>query len=879
MPRNKPKMVCTYVDRAVSGAFGKTGSFVGRHPWYFVLLPLGLSVLLATGFLRINVVIGIEHLYAPVDGRTLDDKLLATELFPMNVSSNFDLGRMTRTAKFLIVLITAKNGGNVLTKPVMEECVLLDKAIRALSVPADGKNLTYEDVCSTKRGRCVKNDPGILAESIDEVLRGKKKIKYPIYIDERTYSFVFYGTILGGVELDFEDNVKSAEAFRFLYYLDDGDGERNRLSTLWDAKAVEYLETHSGENIDVKWFSRWSYSRELKKVTRSTAKLLVVVLVLVVVFNFFLFMNKRWTRSKPWLSVAAVFCVLLSIAAAWGLCVYCGVEFTSVVVFDFFLTMGLATKDTAVLISAWRRTEATETVDKRLGKAYSEVFVSVTMVFLISLICFLVGLAAPFRAAKIFCTYAAVTSLFFFLYEITFLGGCLALSGYRERKKLHPLICVTVTSKKSNRDGRCSLFCCTENGECGTPEEDFFISFRVWEKYVYFVQKPLSKIVVFLLYAAYLGVAIWQCTKLRVASGITDPFPSDSYITTYYERHYKYYTAYPHRVQVIIDTPLNYSDPVTQNKIEEVMQSFENSTYATGAVSSCWLKIFLSIVNNPKKNWLFRSYDFSLEEEFIFVLKNVFFKLPMTADIATDVVFNEEETQILASRCFFQTRNINDAESEKMMLEDFYRIADDSPIPVRFTSMLFRMYELATIIRQLVLWMLPISFCVVLIVFSLFIPNIPCILLGSLSVTSIQIGVLGFSNLWGVKINSFYSIIFVMLVGLLSSYLCHLSYGFSASDKNPKHRMIFALKSRGTAIIQNTLVLIISLAFLLLVTNQVSITFYKMFFLAVVFGYVHVLLVLPLLYSLIFGFRGNGNRSLSNLYQMNEIAAKDLLKT
>lgn len=864
-------MVCTSFYRKVSGIFGKTGRVIGRHPLCFVLVPVLLSAVLATGFLHLRVVIGIEHLYAPVSGKTLDDKLLATDLFPMNVSTSFDLGRMTRTAKFVILLIMAKNGGNVFNKTLMEECLQLDTAIRALSVEDSGRNWTYEDVCAIKRGQCVKNDAGDLARSIDDILRRRKKIIYPLFVDKATSKFVFYGSILGGVEVDFEDAVTSAKAIRFMYYLNDNDSERNRLSTLWDYRVVEYLESYQGENIEVKWFSRASYAKEMKKVSRSSSKMLIVILLLVTVLNFFLCMSKRWTSSKPWMSVASLLCQLLSVAAAWGLCSYCGAEFTGVVIFDIFLIIGIGMKDTLILISAWRRTDPTEEVEERLEKTYAEVFISIAPTFLISLLCFLIGLVAPFRAAKIFCIYASVTSIFFFLFEITFLGGCLALSGYREKKRLHPLACYPVSTKKSNIDGGCYRFCCTEESD-GRLSEDDFISSRLWEKYVYLLRNPVMKTVVILLYIIYLGISAWQCTKLQVTSGITDPFPSSSYITTYYERHYKYFTSYPHRVQVIINTPLNYSNLEVQSQVEQILQSFENSTYATKAVSACWLRIYQGIINSPTKNWLFRGYEYSNEEDFIYVLGSVLFKLPMAADLATDVVFNEDQSSILASRCFFQTHNIGDAQTEAAMLEEFYRIADRSPLPVRFTSMLFRMYELTTIIRDIVLWTLPISFGIVLLVYSVFVPSIPCVFLTSVATLSVQVGVIGFANLWGVKINSFYSVMFVMLVGLISSFLSHISYAFSTSKEDgPGAKMVCALKSRAAAIVYNCLVLIAIPALLLLLTNQVSLVFYKMFFLTVIFSGFHALVVLPTIYSLIFRFENRRKNDSVEIRQMEKV--------
>lgn len=103
--------------------------------------------------------------------------------------------------------------------------------------------------------------------------------------------------------------------------------------------------------------------------------------------------------------------------------------------------------DSFVLLAAWRRTDSKLSVVDRLGETYAEAAVSVTITSLTNFISFWIGAITPFPSVRIFCIYTATAVLFTYIYQVTFFGGCMAISGIAEKRRLHAMFCVPTMPK------------------------------------------------------------------------------------------------------------------------------------------------------------------------------------------------------------------------------------------------------------------------------------------------------------------------------------------------------------------------------------------------------------------------------------------------
>lgn len=99
MLQMKPRLTC--VDDFLNRAFYQIGITVGRHPGYFIIVPLLLGVICITGFQRIHYEIDPEYLFSPIDGPGKYERAVVEQYFKVNYSHQFSLGRITRPGKWI----------------------------------------------------------------------------------------------------------------------------------------------------------------------------------------------------------------------------------------------------------------------------------------------------------------------------------------------------------------------------------------------------------------------------------------------------------------------------------------------------------------------------------------------------------------------------------------------------------------------------------------------------------------------------------------------------------------------------------------------------------------------------------------------------------
>ncbi|KAK9700792.1 hypothetical protein QE152_g31019 [Popillia japonica] len=92
------KMGIQCVDDMLNKAFFRLGFFVGRHPGYFIIVPVLLTLFFITGYQQIHHNIDPEYLFSPVNGEGKLERKIAEDLFKVNYTTRFNVARITRAA-------------------------------------------------------------------------------------------------------------------------------------------------------------------------------------------------------------------------------------------------------------------------------------------------------------------------------------------------------------------------------------------------------------------------------------------------------------------------------------------------------------------------------------------------------------------------------------------------------------------------------------------------------------------------------------------------------------------------------------------------------------------------------------------------------------
>lgn len=846
------------VDRAVSWMFQVIGEYIARYPGYFVIVPLLVAACLATGIQRMVYVDDPEYLFSPVNGRSHDERRVVEALFPQNTSRNFDIGRQTKPEKFGRLIVVTKDGSNLLRRQIWDEIMFLDRAIKNMTVTWDDDAWQYEQICARDGPHCYPNDLLDFYPYMDEIENGSFKLEYPLRIDRGRQKVYFTGAFLGGIVTDGKGYIKSAKAMAMFYYLDTSTRKANQRSQAWEYAFLDFMENMELRHLRLAWFTSRSLAEELEKNTTTVTPFFSITVVIMLLFTVSTCIMSDAVRSKPWLGILGCLSAAVSVIAGFGLVIYMGLEFIGINMAAPFLMLGIGMDDTFVLLAAWRRTDPRKPVVDRMGETYREAAVSITITSLTNFISFCIGAITPFPSVKIFCIYTAVAVLFTYIYQITFFGGCMALSGYAERRNLHGLLCFP-TMPKSQANGRSWLFRTLCTGGMNPDDPDNPMDNQEHAMMTFFrdtwggmLSHYPVKILVIIFFLVYLAVGLWGCTQVKEGLERYKLAMDTSYARDFFNTDDMYFRQYPLRIHVVMNKTMEYWKPEVYEELAHIVEDFENSSFVQNSqLTECWFREYYKQTKRGPLKGYFSQFDLTDQHDYIQGLRFLLRFAPFST-FEKDIKFDENRTSILASRCIIQATNITDANLEKDMVLDLRRIADSYPdkeITVFHT--LFVFFDQFILVRETSIQSIGVAAAVMMIIALIFIPSVSCALWVAFSICSIEIGVIGYMTLWNVNLDSISMINLIMCIGFSVDYSAHISYAYLSSEGlTANDKMKSALHSLGMPIFQGSLSTILGIVILAFAPSYIFLTFFKTVFLVILFGALHGILLLPVLLSL-----------------------------
>lgn len=84
------------VDDCLNKSFYKLGLVVGKHPGYFLIVPIFITIIGMTGYQRMQNNIDPEYLFSPLNGEGKYERAVVESFFKVNYTSRFSVARITR---------------------------------------------------------------------------------------------------------------------------------------------------------------------------------------------------------------------------------------------------------------------------------------------------------------------------------------------------------------------------------------------------------------------------------------------------------------------------------------------------------------------------------------------------------------------------------------------------------------------------------------------------------------------------------------------------------------------------------------------------------------------------------------------------------------
>lgn len=790
------------------------------------------------------------HLFETETGRASQNKRIVESIFPTITENYIDILRTTYSPPGLLVTTLPKDNGNMIRGKIFEDLLKIDEIAHNHRITWNDEIITYKDVCAIKEHACYENPVFDLKDKIKKYEEGEYRFRYPLEIDPFTLIFTAHAVNLGGVTRDKFGYVTDVKAIRLFYLLENRNETKRNMAHIWELSLADTLKGIDFKYINITVMPSSIFSSEMEHFSRSILPLTAVVSCIVALFSMITCISVTLVRSKPWLGATGCISAALAILATFGSIFHCGLPYTDIHIVLPFLILGTEIDDAYVLIAAWRRTNPNDEVRKRMADSYSEAAVSITITSITNFLSFCIGITAPFPIVRMFCIYAAVAIFFTYIYQITFFGGCMAISGYREKYFLHPLTIrpITIPETKEKQEEKEEILTTIFRDKIG--------------KLLTFV--PI-KVIVLILFCANLGVGIYGFLNMSSGMEVTDVIRSEK--AEDINLYYRYFTQYPAMLQIVINETLHYSDPVVQQRIEETLCRFEkHPNIAEPSSRLSWLKYYLNFTRKSVSSVFLRGFNMSDEDDFVYVMKNIYVKLYPARQFKQDVVFNNDSTRIVASRFLLLLKGLVDRKTENIAVKELQEIADSSPLPITIHSLFFPLMEHGNLIKGIVIKVAWLSALLIIIIFFMFIPNFTCAICIAVAVFSSLCETIGYMALWNVNLDMISMIVLIMSVGFSINYPTHISFAFMMSKKEkPNDKLQDSLYDVGLPIFQGTTSTILAVLIFAFERTRMFLLFFKIMFLLSIQTAFHAMFVLPVVLSIVQCFRKNSKISDKNI--------------
>lgn len=128
------------IDAVLNRYFYKLGLAVGKHPGYFLIIPIFLTLFFVTGYQRIKYNIDPEYLFSPTNGDGKIERAIVESYFKVNYTNRFDVARITRAGTSLLLYIISlllkkrRNTDNLLINVIKSKEIIVIKTLFVIKI-------------------------------------------------------------------------------------------------------------------------------------------------------------------------------------------------------------------------------------------------------------------------------------------------------------------------------------------------------------------------------------------------------------------------------------------------------------------------------------------------------------------------------------------------------------------------------------------------------------------------------------------------------------------------------------------------------------------------------------------------------------------------
>uniref|UniRef100_A0A0R3RUD5 SSD domain-containing protein n=1 Tax=Elaeophora elaphi TaxID=1147741 RepID=A0A0R3RUD5_9BILA len=821
--------------------------------------------------------------FTPKDARALKELKIYNDFFGQGSSPIV-----------IFVFVTAKDGGSMLGISQLNETIrLLDAITNEVEIRNEqlNKTLIFSQFCTSF---CEINEP---VRSVYNILMVNEQyngtsaqiiLAYPISIilgQRFRIDDSFFGVQLGKQNVLLDAQLVLLQFRATLQdVIDSKDAER------YEMAVTNFLQKNfTSDVIDAVTMSSTFITAEIVRAGLSLLPFTAIGFIIMCIFSSITttinsLLISQFHYCKIVVAIAACVSPLLACGTALGMLLWCGLRFGSILCVTPLLVLAIGVDDAFLMINYWQQTYQQKTITKELFKdnekerlsermcnMLQEIGPSVTITTLTNVLAFGVGALSPIPEIQVFCIGNAVAMITDFIYQITLFAAIMVVMGRREIQ-LEKSMYTVEHEKRKNLDDINALLKNLLNRYCSVLCTTSF---------------SVLTVVVLTLYWT---VSIYGALTISVELKPEKLMKHDSDIVKVLQLRDKYIMPYYAPSIIFVGRPGNLNNPNSILMLHKIVNDFEALPSSVGQTATkFWLRDYVnyiddadlidrervsfdSFVNKNRNNEIYEFSDknftaisikqyelqnflawpefhhwngfmqFDIDKHGIGYLKSYFFMISSHSDLGK---------WSSRAKLLNQLREVADQYSmhEVTVFDDDAKFLD----------------IIGTLLNQTVQ---SSAFTVIFMMFVcfLFIPQCTAVIIATCSILSIFIGVLGLLSLWDVDLDPIVMSALIMSIGFSVDIPAHVTYHFfRAGEETIEASLQQCLSSIGFPMLQaaiSTLLCVCSLHFSDLHMAHV---FVKTMALVVTIGFIHGLVIIPVLYSIISRIRLPGRKAVFDI--------------
>ncbi|CAJ0935592.1 unnamed protein product, partial [Mesorhabditis belari] len=781
------------------------GYSLGKHPWRYIITILFFTAISTIGVLRFCQWNNPRETFTDSDSPSSRERTVIREF--LGVQGN---------VHFVDVLIKAADNGSLIRHDQLEDLNrFLNDSTSYVHIRSDDLNLTYNEMCSPY---CAKLTP--LQTLIEIFLKDLDVVRtYPKF--ELGDQQLYVGDSVYDVTLnESTQEIQSIGAVVVHFMLTHPTKEP---MFEWENELLKILDLGLYPSLSIGASSDELIRKEVQMMGNKSSIGLLGALIILVSFMIICSLRYDLRESKWWESLFGAGIPVLVMAVTVGLISATGYPFQSIAVAVMFLILAIGIDDVFLMIAAWHRTDKKLPIAERTARMVESSGSSMTVTSVTNFISFGNGLLSTTPVLQCFAIYATVASVIGFAFQIILFPCVLALGAYKETR-IDDQKASCAHFPPARVLGRWRIAFCKLIAQAATNG---------------FVQ-----IATIFLMIAYWAMATYGLTLMETELAIQHLAPKESPLVRM-RIEFDETVKQMQTMAIVVKKPGDLREKSRLKRLNDMVREFEVTPHAYGNSSTIyWIREMMDQEDQ---------FDYSSLVDFIDDTPQ------WTALVKINHTACEEEESACVREFMFTT-----GFTDYVKYNDVYKLITEwRKITAKYSEFDAYAYtersdfsDSAATLISTIWWTILSEVICMIIAFIFFIPNIHSIIAATFALFSVNLGVLGFLNLWGVGVDPFSLASLLMSVGFSVDICAHVSYHYyQMKHQSPQKRIEHTLLDVGWATTQGALSTLLAMAPTVFFDSYLLLVFFKTVILVNTFGIIHGLFILPVLLGILSRFQ------------------------